>query len=84
MENGYIHCIICGKPLYIQDEQWVVKPEGYICGMCKRSFESNYLLHRLNCFKTGIDKPEFTFLESRLNCSTYDDGEPFENMTFIC
>lgn len=82
-QGKFIHCIICGKPLYTDKEHHYALPKGYVCGMCYRSFESDYLIHRINCFEKNVTKPEFVFLESRLNCSTYNYDDSENDITII-
>lgn len=73
--KNHIHCIICGEPHEIDTEDWYISeiPAAWICNACAHSFDSQYLIHRIQCYKEGVHKPEFDTLEWRLTWGSQEE-----------
>lgn len=66
----HIHCLICGKPHILREDECEERPNSYICVACAKTFESDYILHRILCQKNGIHLSQFDLLEERLTRGT--------------
>lgn len=75
----YIRCAICGKPHILTQDEYEetngIRPKSYICVECIESFETDYILHRIECEKMDIYSNTFWNLEHRLAASISKDHE---------
>ena len=72
---AHVHCIICGTPLEISEEdEKHYSTIKYVCADCVDTFSSEYILHRLECARNGINKDSFDRLEWRL---TFGKDKPY-------